>query len=460
MVNWEQVSAWRESFLARVNGGVVLVVVAFITLIIANSPLVDIYNGFLALPLTLDIGGVNILETPEGPMTILDAVNDGLMTIFFFSVGLEIKKEILVGELASPRKAMLPIVAACGGMIMPVLLFLILHPSEPAETVRGCAIPMATDIAFSLGVLSMLGKRVPLSLKIFLTTLAVADDIGGILVIAICYSEHIEIGYLLLSLIPIAILFFAGRIGVYSRLFYFIMAAIVWYLFMHSGIHATISGVVVAFLIPAHTRKSVRNSVEKIRELLHKLPTNTPKDPQYNMLTNSEIRILRELEYNSEAVISPLQSIYNTLDPLVAFIIMPIFAFANAGINFSDIPLSGVMGLPLTIALSLVIGKTIGIFGFTMISVKTGLLKMPMRMNAKNLFGVSIIGGIGFTVSLFIANLAYGDINYALLNESKLGIIAGSLIAGVIGYFVLNKMLDPVEVYEPVKKRKPTAEEV
>lgn len=432
----------RHFIQTKINGGAILLIVALAAMAIANSPFRESYNAFFAKEVVLQFGNIDLFNIHGSNMTFMSLINDALMAIFFFSVGLEIKRELLVGELSSPRKALLPLVAACGGMIVPVLLFLLIGSSGPAS--QGAAIPMATDIAFSLGVLSLLGKKVPLSLKIFLTTFAVVDDIGGIIVIGIFYSSHIVPTFLLWALLFIALLYAGGQLGINSKLFYIFFGIIVWYLFLNSGIHPTIAGVIVAFTVPARPKLNIYKYVTSIRDSLAKLPENISKEGNRYILSNSELSILRHVEAASDKVISPLQSLDDNLHPLVNYIVMPLFAFANASIAFHNVTLSSLEGLSLTVFTSLVFGKLIGIFSFTYLSIKSGWLSMPDHMNNKSLLGISMLGGIGFTVSLFIANLAYSgtpEIGTTLLNEAKIGIIGGSLLAGICGYFILNHVL-------------------
>lgn len=424
----------------KINSGAVLLFVAIIAMIIANSPFREHYNSWFAKEVVLQFGDFSLFHSHGSNMNFLALINDALMAIFFFSVGLEIKREILVGELSSPRKALLPVIAACGGMIIPILIFSAISPAGPAA--KGAAIPMATDIAFSLGVLSLLGKKVPLSLKIFLTAFAVVDDIGGIIVIGLFYSNQLVLEYLLWSLLFIGLLWGGGRLGISSKLFYIFFGIIVWYLFLNSGIHPTIAGVIVAFTVPARPKIYLPDYTRDIRQSLDRLPEKT--GPSSNILSNAELSVLKHIEATSDKAISPLQSLDDNLHPLVNYIVMPLFAFANASITFSDFSLETLEGVTLTIFISLVFGKLIGIFSFTWLAVKTGLLTMPERMNKRNLFGISLLGGIGFTVSLFIANLSYaslGENGNMLLNQAKLGIISGSIFAGICGYLVLNKVL-------------------
>lgn len=431
-------SPLRHFMKTKINGGAILLFVALAAMLIANTPWSEAYNNFFAQEVILRFGNFNLFNVHGSNMTIMSIINDALMAIFFFSVGLEIKREILTGELSSLRKALLPVIAACGGMIIPILIFSFICPAGPAA--RGAAIPMATDIAFSLGVLSLLGKKIPLSLKIFLTTFAVVDDIGGIIVIATFYSSHLVLHYLLWALLVVLILWLGGRLGINSKLYYITLGIVVWYLFLNSGIHPTIAGVIVAFTVPARPKLDIYKYVEAIRNTLQKLPETKDINNNY-ILSNSEISILKHVESLSDKVISPLQSMEDNLHPLVNYIVMPLFAFANASISFEHFTLSDLGGVTFTVFIALVLGKFIGIFSFTWLSVKTKWLSMPEHMNVKNLLGVSLLGGIGFTVSLFIANLSYADLpenGLTLLNQAKLGIISGSLFAGCMGYFLLN----------------------
>lgn len=430
----------RNFIKGQINGGAILLIVAIIAMIIANSPLQEHYNALFAQKVVFQFGDFSLFHSHGENMNFLALINDALMAIFFFSVGLEIKREILVGELSSPRKALLPVIAACGGMLLPVLLFLLVCPTGDAA--KGAAIPMATDIAFSLGVLSLLGKRVPLSLKIFLTAFAVVDDIGGIIVIGLFYSSNLILEYLFWSLLFITILYVGGRFHINSKLFYIFFGIAVWYLFLNSGIHPTIAGVIVAFTVPARPKFDLMQYTADIRNSLTRFPE---KDTHENrILTNSELSILKHIESASDKAISPLQSFEDNLRPLVNYIVMPLFAFANASINFNGFNLSSIEGVTLTVFFALIVGKLTGIFTFTWLAVKTGLLTMPEHMNNKTLFGVSLLGGIGFTVSLFIANLSYSSLpgfGSQLLNQAKLGIISGSVFAGICGFFVLKKVL-------------------
>ena len=299
------------------------------------------------------------------------------------------------------------------------------------------AIPMATDIAFSLGVLSLLGKRVPLSLKIFLTAFAVVDDIGGILVIAIFYSSEVAYGYLIVAAILYIFLYYMGKFGMTQKIFFLFFGIIIWYLFLQSGIHSTISGVILAFVIPARPRLDAGKYIRRIRAIVSSFPIVQSDNI---VLTNEQIATLKQVERASDRVISPLQSLEDNLHGVVNFVILPLFAFANAGVVLGG---SGeVIGnVSLAVGMGLLIGKFLGIYLFTWLTIKSGLTRMPEGMNWKNIAGVSLLGGIGFTVSLFIANLSFSGAYPELLNQAKFGVLCGTIIAGILGYVVLNQVL-------------------
>lgn len=425
----------------RVNGGMLLMIVAVLAMVIANSPWAEAYHSFWNHPVSLQVGNFNLFSHHGEPLTLMAFINDALMAVFFFSVGLEIKREVLVGELSSLRQALLPIIAAVGGMILPVLIFFFITAGTPA--VGGLAIPMATDIAFSLGVLSLFGKRVPLSLKIFLTAFAVVDDIGGILVIAFCYTSHLSLVYLLVALGILLILVLANRMGVMSRTFYCFAGIVVWYLFLQSGVHATIAGVLVAFTIPSIPCLNVKKYISRIRENVAEFPHF---DKSSILLTPHQIDVLKSIESASDRVISPLQFMEDRMHGMVNYLIMPLFAFANAGITLSG---GGgeIAGLvTYAVVFGLVFGKFIGIYLFTWLAIRSGLTSMPEGMNWRNVAGVSLLGGIGFTVSLFIANLSFGTTDEVLLNQAKLGVLVGTVLAGLLGYIVLKLTLPKKDI--------------
>lgn len=424
----------------RVNGGMVLMIVAVLAMVVANSPWADAYHAFWSHPVSLQVGRFNLFSHHGEPLTLMAFINDALMAVFFFSVGLEIKREVLVGELSSLRQALLPIIAAVGGMLIPVLLYFALTAGTPAAD--GLAIPMATDIAFSLGVLSLFGKRVPLSLKIFLTAFAVVDDIGGILVIAFGYTSHLDAAYLLGALGVLLLLAVANRMRVMSRTFYCWAGIVVWYLFLQSGVHATIAGVLVAFTIPSIPCLNVKKYIARIRENVAEFPHF---DKSSILLTPNQIDILKSIESASDRVISPLQFMEDRMHGMVNYLIMPLFAFANAGITLSGA--EGAVAGPVTyaIVIGLVLGKSVGIYLFTWLAVRSRVTALPQGMNWQNVAGVSLLGGIGFTVSLFIANLSFGETDEVLLNQAKLGVLVGTVLAGVLGYVVLRYVLPKQE---------------
>ena len=426
--------------LAQASG--LLFIAAALAIIAANGEYRSYYETFLNYPVTFQIGSYNLFSHGGHPLTVHAFVNDALMTIFFFMIGLEIKRELLVGELATMRKALLPIIAATGGMIIPVCVYYCFNSSGPG--VGGAAIPMATDIAFALGVLTMLGKRVPLGLKIFLTALAVVDDIGGIMVIALFYSSSISWTPLLIALVFFFIVYIAGKLGIRSRVFYYFMLILIWQQFMDSGLHATIAGVITAMLVPARPKVKLNDFLIDVNDSLNHLPMNHEISRSgATILSDIQINALKRIESVTDRSISTLQALTDDLHNIVNFVILPLFAFVNAGVVFGGESGSLISSISLGVTFALLVGKTIGIFSFTYLGVKLNLVSMPTNANFKQIFAISILGGIGFTVSLFIADLAFsGSADAAsLLNQAKIGIFAGSIISGLIGYFTLSSML-------------------
>lgn len=427
------------------TGGNILILATVLALVVANIPAINkYYFDFWNQEVFLQVGNFNIFSHAGHPMTMLQFINDALMAIFFFTIGLEIKREVLVGELSSFRQALLPIMGAIGGMIFPVVIFFLL--SKGTDYTDGAAIPMATDIAFSLGVLAMLGSRVPVSLKIFLTTLAVVDDIGGIIVIAVFYSTHIEVMLLVYAAVCLGVLLLGSLMKIQNKMFYVVVGLVVWFLFLNSGVHPTISGVLVAFCIPAKPVLAPKKYVKMIRGAISHF--NQDDDESLNrrsILDKDQMNWLKEVESASDKVISPLQDLEDSLHASVNNFIVPLFAFANAGIYLLDLnPQMVVHGISLAIICGLVIGKFVGIFGLSLITVKLGLAPIPQHCNWKMMASISVLGGIGFTVSLFIANLSFASMGAhgaELLNQSKLGIVVGSLAAGIIGFMLLHCML-------------------
>ena len=429
-----------------VNASLILIAVTVLALIVANSGWGDTYRAFWEKTVSFSIGNFNLFSHGQESLTLLEFINDFLMALFFFTVGLEIKREILVGELSTRKKALLPIIGACGGMALPVLIFFLACPDHP-DMLRGCAIPMATDIAFSLGVLSTFSRRVPIGLKVFLATLAIADDLGGILVIAIFYSTELHLQYLLYAAGLILVLCYGNYKGVKAKTFYLLVGVFVWYLFLNSGIHSTIAGVIVAFLIPARPRATTLHFVRHLRNKINRFPLHQAATNRRGtaILSNEQIMLLKNIEHTSDRTISPLQSLEDALQNPVNYIVIPIFAFANAGVNLEGISLDSLLnGVGLAVFLGLAVGKFAGVFTFSWLAVRLGFVQLPQGCNWKMFFSASMLTGIGFTVSMFIADLSYYHISTTgstLLNDAKLGILCGSVVAGLLGWTLLSLTL-------------------
>lgn len=429
-----------------VNASLILIAVTVLALIVANSGWGDTYRAFWEKTVSFSIGNFNLFSHGQESLTLLEFINDFLMALFFFTVGLEIKREILVGELSTRKKALLPIIGACGGMALPVLVFFLACPDHP-DMLRGCAIPMATDIAFSLGVLSTFGRRVPIGLKVFLATLAIADDLGGILVIAIFYSTELHLQYLLYAAGLILVLCYGNYKGVKAKTFYLLVGVFVWYLFLNSGIHSTIAGVIVAFLIPARPRATTLHFVRHLRNKINRFPLHQAATNRRGtaILSNEQIMLLKNIEHTSDRTISPLQSLEDALQNPVNYIVIPIFAFANTGVNLEGISLDSLLnGVGLAVFLGLAVGKFAGVFTFSWLAVRLGFVQLPQGCNWKMFFSASMLTGIGFTVSMFIADLSYYHVSTTgstLLNDAKLGILCGSVVAGLLGWTLLSLTL-------------------
>ena len=372
-------------FKLEAASGLVLLIAAIIALVISNSNFSELYFNTLEQYLFIGINNFGL------KLSVHHWINDLLMAIFFFFVTLEIKREFIQGELSNLKKALLPIIGAVGGMVIPALVYVVINFGN-VETLNGWAIPSATDIAFSLGILSLLGSRVPISLKIFLTALAIIDDLGAILIIAFFYSGNLSISYLSLILISYIFLLILNKFGVKKFLPYLLVGAFMWFFTYKSGIHATIAGVLLASTIP-------------------------------HRIKNKDFSLLIKLEHS--------------ISPYVAFMIMPIFAFANAGVSLEGLSLSSLLlPVPLGILLGLFVGKQVGVMIFSFIAVKTGVAQMPDNSSWLSLYGVSVLTGIGFTMSLFVGNLAFAE-NIQYIDGVKIGVLAGSLLSTLFGYFIL-----------------------
>lgn len=369
-------------------GGILLLFSAAVAMLLANSPLSSQYNDFLNLPVSLQIGSFSINKT------LIHWINDGFMAVFFVLVGMEVKKELFEGALSSYQQAIFPAIAAVGGMIVPALVYWFIAKQDPSLA-NGWAIPMATDIAFALGIMALLSKQVPLSLKIFLLALAIIDDLGAIVVIALFFSHELSVQALIFSGVSILTLVLLNRFRVSALCAYMVIGAILWASVLKSGVHATLAGVIIGFCIPLKGKKGER----------------------------------------------PLHDFEHILAPWSSFIILPLFAFANAGVSFDGIDVSMISSpLLLAIACGLIIGKPVGVFGFSYISVKLGLAKLPDGINFKQIFAVAVLCGIGFTMSMFLASLAFdADAGESVNTLSRLGILLGSTISATLGYLFLKQ---------------------
>jgi NhaA family Na+:H+ antiporter len=376
-------------------GGILLIGATALAVVAANSPVVGLYNAFLDTPVAVQVGAIKVAKPA------LLWINDGLMAVFFFLIGLELKREFLEGELSSWRQVVLPSAGAVGGMAVPVAIFVAINHGN-AMYLRGWAIPAATDIAFALGIMAMLGSRVPASLKIFLTSLAIFDDVGAILIIAFFYTEQLTLAALLFACVMIIALFILNRLGVSNRTPYIIIGLALWVAVLKSGIHATIAGVILAFFIP-----------------LRSADLNGPSQ-------------LRELEHDLHATVS--------------YGILPLFAFANAGISLAGVRLSSLLyPLPLGIAAGLFLGKQVGVFLFSFLAVKLGIARPLESVGWKAFYGVAILCGVGFTMSLFISSLAFepGTLNESV--DERIGILAGSFLSAIAGYVILDRTLPDLQ---------------
>lgn len=413
-------------------GGIVLGISVIIALFLANSPWHHEYHHFFEQKFGFQFNGTTYLE-----YSFHHWINDGLMAIFFFVVGLELKREIVAGELSNPRKAMLPIAAAIGGMLVPALIYFGLNPS--GEVHNGWGIPMATDIAFALGVLYLLGNRIPLALKVFLTALAIVDDLGAVLVIAFFYTSDISMMNLSIGLVFLLAMYLGNKMGVRSILFYAVLGiGGVWTAFLLSGVHATIASVLAAFMIPANVKIKETVLIARITKHLKRFKQADPND-NIPTLTNKQLHILERVNSDTEKAIPPLQRLEHAMHPFVTFVIIPIFALANAGVSVLDIEMEQLFStnVALGVALGLLVGKVVGVVGFTWLCAKLKIAPFPNGMNMRNLLGLGLLASIGFTMSLFITELAFVHPEYKV--QAKVGIFAASIIGGVLGYYVLSK---------------------
>ncbi len=413
------------------SGGLLLGISVIVALLLANTPLSHSYHETLEQTFGFQWNGKTYFE-----YNLHHWINDGLMSIFFFVVGLELKREIIGGELSNPKKALLPIIAAVGGMLMPALIYLLFNPS--GEPHKGWGIPMATDIAFALGVLYLLGNRIPLALKVFLTALAIVDDLGAVLVIAFFYTSDIDMIYLMVGLVILAVMYLGNRLGVRSILFYALLGICgVWTAFLLSGVHATIAAVLAAFTIPADVKIPENVFISRIQLYLERFKNIDPTE-NTPTLTNEQLHVLEQMNEATLAATPPLQRLEHAMHPAVSFLIIPVFAIANAGISL-DIDFESLFNnnIALGTALGLIGGKVLGVVGFSYVFIRLKIADAPEGMNFRNLLGLGFLASIGFTMSLFITSLAFSHEEYR--TQAKIGIFAASLIGGIIGYGILIK---------------------
>ncbi|MES2210110.1 MAG: Na+/H+ antiporter NhaA [Chloroflexota bacterium] len=418
---------FREFANSSAASGILLLAAAVIALVWANSPLASSYVSLWETRLTIGAGDATLSKT------LLNWINDGLMAIFFFVVGLEIKREVLVGELASVRRAALPIAAAFGGAIVPAVVFLLIVGS--GEAARGWAVPMATDIAFALGVLALVGDRIPIGLRVFMAALAIVDDLLTVLIIGLFYTSDVSVAALAAAGGCLAILVAANVLGVRRPIVYGVLGLALWVAILQSGVHATVAGVLLALTIPARTRLDSADFAARARRIVDHLVRREQSDEPTTMEEHHDA--LWELETITERAQAPMLRFEHALQPMVAFVIVPIFALANAGVA-----LGGDIGNLLTdrvvlgVAIGLIVGKQVGITMAVLLVVRTGVASLPSGVTMRHIYGAAWLGGIGFTMSLFISDLAFGGGPVLVL--AKIGILVASCVAGVGGYAILR----------------------
>jgi len=406
--------------------GILLFLATIVALIWANSSFSESYQSIW----NYNIGFTS--ESFELSKPLILWINDGLMAVFFFLIGLEIKREFLIGELNSVKKIAFPLFGALGGMIVPVLFFIVLNKNP--ETLKGWGIPMATDIAFSLAILKVLGNKVPLSLKIFLTAFAIVDDLGAVLVIALFYSGTIKISLLGIALLLLVVLYFLSYKGYYSKFLMIVSGIIIWLLFLKSGIHPTLAGVLLAFSVPIRQKIKTPEFIDNLINITNNIKeaekTKTP------ILSQEQIQQIDDLEDWTNKYQSPLQHLEHNLHDWVAYFIIPVFALANAGVMInSSVPLE--ITVIINIIIALVLGKSIGITSIILLAKKTKLIEVPSEISNWQIIGVSFLAGIGFTMAIFIGSLAFSN-DPTYIDSAKIGILIGSVISAVIGYFILR----------------------
>ena len=411
-------------------GGIILLATTVVALLWANSPWAASYEHLWEQKLVIGPSGTPL------EMTLHQWINDAAMAVFFLLVGLEIKRELMVGELASPRQAALPIVAALGGMVVPAALYAAFNAGGPGSA--GWGVPMATDIAFALGIITLLGSRVPVGLKVFLTALAIVDDLGAVLVIAVFYTASLNLAAMLAAAGALAVLLLLNRLRVYKLLPYLLIGIVLWYFLLQSGVHATIAGVVMALTIPAATRINAPDFSGRARALIDEFD-RVEKGAESVVTNRGQQEALHAMDQAVSDVNAPLLRLEHALNRPVSFVIMPLFALSNAGVALGGAGAALASPVAIGIMLGLVIGKVVGISAFSWLAVRLGWASLPQNAPWKALVATAMLGGIGFTMSLFIAGLAFPD--PAMLDEAKIGVLAASTIAGVSGYLILGRVV-------------------
>lgn len=418
------------------TGGIVLIIAAFIAIFMANSPWSEWYNSLWKYKIS-----IGLHDDLDLSMSLHHWINDGLMAVFFFVIGLELKREIVAGELSKPKNAILPIVAGIGGMVFPALIYTFFNSGM--DSMNGWGIPMATDLAFALGILYLLGDRVPASLKIFLTAFAIVDDLGSVLVIAVFYTAEISMQNLGIGLGVLGVMILSNLLGVRNTFYYGLLGiGGVWLFFLLSGVHATIAAILAAFAIPATTKINEVHFIDKMKYYLEKFKKADPDETP--VLTPEQLHILEDMESLNKKAMSPLQKLEHDMHPIVAYIVMPVFALANAGVIFGeDAFADATSNVAIGVAIGLLIGKMIGIFCVSGLMIKLKLAPMPSGVTYKHLFGLGLVSAIGFTMSLFINELAFtplGEVGQTYIDQAKIGIIIASLIGGIAGFFLLKSI--------------------
>ena len=420
----------QQFFDKEASSSILLIAATVIALTWTNSRFEETYHSFWHTKISFTFGYFHINKT------LLHWVNDGLMALFFFTVGLEIKREILVGELATLKKALLPVIAALGGIIVPGLIYAALNVGLP--TIHGWGIPVATDIAFALGAVAVFGRRLPVGLRIFLAAFAIADDLGAVVIIAIFYTKEIVLFNLIISLFLVFGLAIANFFWIRHMLIYAILGLAVWFFVLGSGVHATIAGVIVSFFVPARGRYDTDNFLQNVKKITEKFECEEQSCGYSILLNQKHLDAVHALELACHDVETPLQRLMHALHPWVAFLILPLFAMGNTGLNFQDIVFSEAVSNPVVIGIivGLVIGKPIGVMLFAYLSVKTGLASLSQDVRWSHILGAAMLGGIGFTMSLFISELSFSDPQ--ILDYAKIAILIGSVLSAVMGMSYLG----------------------